>query len=72
MDGAALGCWRPSLSVWCADLHSDDEKLARFAKLTAANHDTIVALTARIDAALGTKSRVSIKTDTSIRNKAHR
>jgi hypothetical protein len=53
-------------------MSTDEEMLSRFAQLTSQNHPTIVALTQQIDNQLGTSSRVSIKSDASIRNKAHR
>jgi hypothetical protein len=51
---------------------SDADKVAALKRLTETNFPIVQALTQRIDARLGTKSRVSIKTDTSILNKAHR
>lgn len=39
-------------------------------KLTEENHPLLVKLTAEIDARLGTESRVSIKTEKSLLNKA--
>lgn len=51
---------------------SDAEKIAALGRLTKENFPVIQKLTRRIDRKLGTESKVSIKTDKSILNKAHR
>lgn len=48
------------------------KKVAALKKLTEHNHPLLQKLTASIDARLGTESRVSIKSDKSLLNKAHR